>query len=52
MTACLQAVRIYRLMKEMKLYERALYIVFYLIKSETNNNIKEIKHVLSAFIAW
>ena len=34
-----------------KVYIRALYIVFLFVKMERNNAIKEIKHVLRAFIA-
>ena len=48
----LQVVRIYNFMKEMTLYSRASYIVFFFAKTENNNFIKEIKHVLRAFIAW
>ena len=39
-------------MKEIKVYIRALYIVFLFVKTENNNFIKEIKYVLRAFIAW
>ena len=37
--------RIYSFMKEIKLYIRASYIVFFFVKTENNNFIKEIKHV-------
>ena len=47
---CLQIVRIYSFMKEIKVYIRASYIVFLFVKIK-NNFIKEIKHVLRAFIA-
>ena len=43
---CLQVVRIYSFMKEIKVYIRASYIVFLFVKTENNNFIKEIKHVL------
>ena len=52
MVGCLQVVRIYSFMKEIKVYIRALYIVFLFVKTENNNFIKEIKHALPAFIAW
>ena len=48
---CLQAVRIYSFMKEIKVYIRASYIIFLFVKTEYNF-IKEIKHVLDAFIDW
>ena len=50
---CLQVVRIYSFMKEIKLYnyKRASYIVALYVNSETNNFVKEIKHVLRDFIA-
>ena len=41
MIDCLQVVRIYRFMKEIKLYVRASYIVFLFVKTE-NNFIKEV----------
>ena len=47
----LQVVRICSFMKEIKVFIRASYIVFVFVKME-NSNIKEIKHVLRAFIAW
>ena len=50
MVGCLQVVRIYSFMKEIKVYIRASYVVFVFVKTE-NNFIKEIKHVLRAFIA-
>ena len=50
MVGCLQVVRIYSLMKEIKVYIRALYIVFLVVKTENNNFKKEIKYVLRAFI--
>ena len=37
-------------MKEIKLYKPASYIVVLFVKSETNNFIKEIKHILRSFI--
>ena len=46
---CLEVVRIYSFRKEIKL---ASYIAFLFVKSETNNFIKEIKHILRAFIVW
>ena len=52
MVGCLQVVRIYSFMKEIKVYIRASYISFLFVKTENNNFIKEIKHVLRAFIAW
>ena len=39
-------------MKEIKLYIRASYIVFFFVKKKNDNLIKEIKHVLREFIAW
>ena len=51
MVCCFQVVRIYSFMKEIKVYLSASYIVFLFVKTE-NNFIKEIKHVLRAFIAW
>ena len=41
MVGCLQVVRIYS-----SVYIRASYIVFLNVKTENNNFIKEIKHVL------
>ena len=41
---CLQVVRIYSFMKELK-YTRASYIVFLFVKTENINFIKEIKYV-------
>ena len=52
MVGRLQVVRIYSFMKEIKVYISALYIVFLFVKTENNNFLKEIKHVLPAFIAW
>ena len=49
---CLQVVRSYSFMKEIQVYILALYIVFPFVMTENNNFIKEIKHVISAFIAW
>ena len=49
---CLHVARIYNFMEEIKLYKRASFIVVLFVKLETNNFIKEIKHVLRAFIAW
>ena len=48
----LQIVRSYSFIREMKLNIRVSYIVFLFVKSENNNFIKEIKHVLRAFITW
>ena len=50
MVGCLQVVRIYSFMKEIKVYIRASYIVFLFVNNENNNFIKEIKHVVHAFI--
>ena len=47
---CLQVLRIYSFMKEITVYIRASYIVFLFVKTK-NNFIKEIKHVLRAFMA-
>ena len=38
----LQVVRIYSFIKEIKVFLRALYIVFLFVKTENNNFIKEI----------
>ena len=46
-----QIVRIYSFIKEIKIYVRTSYIVFLFVKSENNNFIKEINHVLHGFIA-
>ena len=51
MVGCLQVVRIYSFMEEIKLCIRASYIVFFFFKTENNNFIKEIKHVFRAFIS-
>ena len=51
MVGCLQVVKIYSFMKEIKVYIRASYIGFLFVKIE-NNSKKEIKHVLCAFITW
>ena len=48
MVGCIQVVRIYSFMKEIKVFIRASYIIFFYV----NNFIKEIKHVLRAFITW
>ena len=48
---CLQVVRIYSFMKKIEVYICASYIVFLFVKTENTNFIKEIKHVLRAFIA-
>ena len=40
------------LMKDILVYKLASYIVFLFVKMENNNFIKEIKHVIIAFIAW
>ena len=45
-------VRNYSFMTEIKIYIRASYIVFLFTKTENNNFVKEIKHVLCAFLAW
>ena len=45
MIGCLKVVRIYNFIKETKLYIHASYI-FFVVKSENNNLIKIIKHVL------
>ena len=50
--SCLQVVKIYSFMKEIKVYIRALHIVFLFFKKKNNNFIKEIKHVVRASIAW
>ena len=52
MVGCLQVTKIYSFMKEIKAYIRPPHIVFLFIKTEIINFIKEIKHVLRAFIAW
>ena len=41
-------------MKEIfkKLFKRTLHIVFPFVKLENNDLIKEIKHILRAFISW
>ena len=51
MVGCFQVVRIYSFMKEIKVSIRASYLGFLFAKTE-NNFIKEIKHVVRAFIAW
>ena len=48
----LKNVRIFSFMNKIKVYIRASYIVFLFVKSEKNNFINEIKHILPAFIAW
>ena len=50
MTGYLQVVKIYSFMKEIKVSLRASYIIFLFVKTK-NNFIKEVKHVLRAFIA-
>ena len=45
MIGCNQGVRIYSFMKEIKLYIRALCIVFYFLKSDNNKFTKEIEYV-------
>ena len=52
MVGCLQVVRIYSLMKEIKVYIRASYIISLFVKIKNNNFIKEIEHGLCTFIAW
>ena len=47
MVGCLQVVRIYSFMKEIKVDKLALYIVFLFVKMENNNFIKEIKKIFS-----
>ena len=51
MVGCLQVVRIYYFMKEIEIYICFSYIVFLFVKTENNNSIKEIKHVLQAMKA-
>ena len=52
MVGCLQVVWVFTVSwKKIKVYTRALYIVFLFVITEINF-IKEIKHVLRAFIAW
>mgnify|MGYP001795943946 CR=1 FL=1 len=46
-----QVVRIYSFVKEIKLYIHASHIVFLLVRSENKMFLKEIKHVIRAFIA-
>ena len=46
MTGCLEVVRSYRLMKEIKLFIRASYIAFLFVKLENNNFRKEKKSSL------
>ena len=41
MFGCLQVVRIYSFIKEIKVYIRASYIVFLVVKTENNNFIKK-----------
>ena len=43
MVCCLQVLKIYTV--------RASYIVFLFVKTDNNNFLKEIKHVLRAFVA-
>ena len=52
MVGCLQVVKIWNFTKETKLYKRASEIVFLFVMMQNNNLIKEIQHVLRAFIAW
>ena len=52
MVGFLQVVRIYSFMKEIKMCTRVSYIVFLFVKMESNDFIKEGKHVLHTFIAW
>ena len=49
---CLQVVRIYSFIKEIKVYTGASQVVVFFVKTENNNFIKEIKNVLHALIAW
>ena len=49
MVCCLQVVRIYSFMKEIRLYKPASCIVILFVKTENNNFLKEIKNVLRAF---
>ena len=49
MVGCLPVVRIYSFMKKNKTV--CTNIIFLFAKSENNDFIKEIKHVISAFIA-
>ena len=50
--ACLHVLRIYRFVKEIKLYICALYIIFLFVKSEKNRFTKATEHVLCTFTAW
>ena len=52
MVGCLQVMRIYGFMKEIKVYIRDSYIVFLFVKTENDNFINEIEYVLRAFIVW
>ena len=45
-------VKIYSFMKEIKVYIRVSYIVLLFVTTRNDNFIKEIKHVIRAFIAW
>mgnify|MGYP001794487453 CR=1 FL=1 len=51
-TVSLQIVRIYGFVKDIKLYKRALYIVFLFVMSKNTNIVKEIKLVLRASLAF
>ena len=53
MVDCLQVVKIYSFMKEIKIYIKISNIVFLFVKTENNISINQIKHAsLRAFIAW
>ena len=47
----LQLVKIYSLLNETKLYNQALYIVFFFVELENINFTKRIKYILRAFIS-
>ena len=50
MVGCVQVVRIYSYMKEIKLDTCAMYVVFFFVKTENNFIKKQIIHVLRGFI--
>ena len=52
MVDCLQVVKIYSFMKEIKVIIHASYIVFLFVKTKNDNFVKETKQFLCAFIAW
>ena len=49
LVGCLQVVRIYSLMKEIKVYKRASYMVFLFVKMKNNNFVKKKKKRLPRF---